>query len=555
MIKRTIAILAFLLVSLVYAAAQTVNMPMGVQNMTGMWNDDNTATIQLDAPTQGFTASYEIVDLTSITKIVLTRSLPHQEAHEVHVFANPAPGEHLSFTDNTVEEDVMYVYTAIVYAGNGCDYGTSVSVTSLKYPEQIEGLMAETDHGNAPVTLTFKAPSLATDGRVLDKLSKITIKRTGSDWNEVTVKILHNVEPGAQCTVVDDKVQKGDDAYYVVTPFTEDGSGMSSNIRILVDVDVPTEVSLLTAVDTEEGAFLSWMPSVKGVNNGYVDPDTQTYNIIRTRKDEAETVLVEGLSSTTFTDASVFDVPDQHNYTYQVYAVSEKGISDAALVSVVAGKPASVPYHDGFDKPFYSGSTYDYDSWTTYQWVANPTAYDMNSGSTITPRKGLGLVYVSYNANSTLCWEDSFTSGKFDLSVVEYPALSFSYYAIKGDYDNVLRVEASVDGAEFVPIATYDYSNAQQNGWVDVKVGLSKYNTGKWMKIRLVSVKGVHSTLLAVDEFDIINDKESNQGGEDGIGVVDADRTASVAYGIDGVRSAYNGGIMIIDGKKYIRRK
>lgn len=482
-------------------AAQT---PLGVTNLHGTWNEDNTVTLSFEAPQQGLDASMHLTDLTEITYITIAHGIIHQTSKVISSFSQPSPGEALSFTDSNVTPGEVYNYTVTTYVGDKHDDGVTTQVSNLQYPAPVTEAKAVTDKGKAPVTISFRAPSIDTEGHPLKSLSRITVKKYDISWNEVTVKNVSKPTPGESYVVTDATAPEGNTVYYYITPYTSDGQGYATTAYCYVGEDTPDMVIGLTAEATDDGVMLSWQPNEIGVNHGYVDNTTLTYTVKRSVSSGAEQTLAEGFIGTSYTDASEILLSSEQQYTYHIYCSNSHGTSSAATTSVFAGLPATLPWAEGFDTPSYTSATFDNGGWTADpQWVTNGSAYDINSGATITPHSGRGMAYVAYNNKVSARQSQALTSAHLNFRGMEQASISLFYHAMAGGFDNEIAIEASANDGEFVRIANFDYSPATSNQWLEAQADLSNLLPAETLRIRIVAFKGSNSTLAAIDDIRI----------------------------------------------------
>lgn len=482
-------------------AAQT---PLGVTNLHGTWNEDNTVTLTFEAPQQGLDASMHLTDLTEITYITIARGIIHQTSKVISSFSQPSPGEALSFTDSNVTPGEVYNYTVTTYVGDKHDDGVTTQVSNLQYPAPVTEAKAVTDKGKAPVTISFRAPSIDTEGHPLKSLSRITVKKYDTNWNEVTVKNVSKPTPGETYAVTDATAPEGYTVYYYITPYTSDGQGYATTAYCYVGEDTPDMVIGLTADTTNDGVLLSWQPNEIGANHGYVDNTTLTYTVKRSIANGTEQTLAEGLTDTCYTDASEILLSSEQQYTYHVYCSNSHGTSSAATTSIFAGLPATLPWAEGFDTPSYTSSSFDNGGWTADpQWVTNVSAYDINSGTTIKPHSGRGMAYVAYNNKVNVRQSQALTSSRLNLRGMEQATISLFYHAMAGGFDNEIAIEASANDGEFVRLATFDYSTATSNQWIEAQAEMSELLPAENIRIRIVAIKGPNSTLAAIDDIRI----------------------------------------------------
>ena len=78
--------------------------------------------------------------------------------------------------------------------------------------------------------------------------------------------------------------------------------GVPDSIRAVAGNDIPVVVTNFTAALDGENVKLTWDAPVDGKNNGYVDPASLKYDIVR---NPGEKTVASDLAATTFTDEEV----------------------------------------------------------------------------------------------------------------------------------------------------------------------------------------------------------------------------------------------------------
>ena len=263
----------------------------------------------------------------------------------------------IGYIGGTGEEQVVGLY--IPY--NECEDGA---------PQKVEDLTLTPDpNGALTATLSWTCPSTTYVGDELTEISKIEIYR-----NESLIETLTNATPGATMTWTDTLSTNGEYTYKVI-PCNTVGSGVLATLSAFVGRDIPEAITLASVSREGNHAIrLSWHPSTKGENNGYLDLTSITYKVIRTNDG---TVLVEGLTDTTFTDTSITAL---NRYQYSIEVSNADGTGEATTTGYIVNGPARdlplmIDFTNERESQLWSIADADYDG-TTFFWQYNPNFKD-----------------------------------------------------------------------------------------------------------------------------------------------------------------------------------
>lgn len=174
----------------------------------------NAVTVEFDAPDKMMNGQ----TLTGVTAIDIFRGASEDA---VKTFASPAPGAHLTWTDNSVTQGT-HSYRVVVRAPSGTSQPVSASVfVGIDVPGAVTGLKAEpTETG---YFVTWEAPLAGVNGGNLNGLLTYRIERmvnaepevVEADWTGTSYSDVWECESQAF-------------AYYRVTALTEAGESESS---------------------------------------------------------------------------------------------------------------------------------------------------------------------------------------------------------------------------------------------------------------------------------------------------------------------------------------
>ena len=270
--------------------------------------------------------------------------------------------------------------------------------------------------GATDITIDWTNPTKTWAGDDLAELAEVQIYRKNAD---ATACATSSEEIYANSTLVatvsadaaqigkamswkDAEPRNGINTYYVVPCRVNGEKGVPDSIRAVAGADIPGVVTNFTAALDGENVKLTWDAPVDGKNNGYVDPASLKYDIVR---NPGNKTVASDLSATTFTDEEVATIV-RGKYTYSIVAKTPAGVSDAVVSNTVeAGVPPLPPVKfptntkdaagqwTAFENPMTGdGQIWNYVEWdNTYQlsvsggigedWAVSP-AFRLEKGKT-----------------------------------------------------------------------------------------------------------------------------------------------------------------------------
>ena len=530
-------------ISLTSAEAPKPVYPASVSDFAAVYDKESkTVNVSFTAPLNSHPSLGEINNepLEYITRIDLLRAIGYGTDYTViKTFDNPTPGDKLSYPDTDLATGGDYYYKAIVYVGNYCDYGQFLDepVTIGQIPVDINDLVITSDMGKAPVTLRFTAPAKDVKGEALEEITRIEVSRYNTEtlaWDALE-PLTEGIVPGEPTTYTDPSAVSGQSYQYRVVVVGTAGSSYGTLGNVFVGIDEPMAPSPVEATVNPDGTVtVTWEAPVFGINNGCVDTDNLTYNILRGNgySDYDAVLIKENVKGTTFTDTPGFD--EENAVKYFVKA-NNHGLMSAGGISnvVVVGPAATLPYVENFDAVTAGGNTSaEHTTWTTSSseaasdWGFASLAYFIMEGQVQPVDGGNGLAYVFYGPASSVIREDYLTSGNIDVQGAQEPKLTFHVYGVPG-YDTTLAVEISTDNGEFIPVKTFDYQESfAEQGWQKHTIGLDLPADAKTMRMRFHAHKGDYSCSVAIDNISVTDAKS-------GLAATPADNTVSI-YSADG---------------------
>lgn len=193
--------------------------------------------------------------------------------------------------------------------------------------------------GQTTGTATFTLPVETYGGDVLAGKLDYTLIVNGASVKAGTA------DAGARVSV-DFSVEEGQNELYVVVANATGNGPTSNKVSRWIGYDEPkAPTDAILSVDTAmRKASLSWTPPTEGMNGGYFDAQSLTYNVVR---QPAGVAVAIGQTATTFSET----LPEQQltAYHYEVTAINGTRVSQPAKSnSVAVGDAFDVPFADDF---------------------------------------------------------------------------------------------------------------------------------------------------------------------------------------------------------------
>ena len=265
--------------------------------------------------------------------------------------------------------------------------------------------------------VSFNAPTKGMDGTTDLSNLTVSIKRGGQ-----VIKIFTDVSSGEALTYTDDEPAEGLNSYTVVAE-SEYGEGRETAAQtVFVGVDNPAAPENLTVADNLTSVRIGWDASEKGVNGGYVDPQSVKHYIYNIEEGiwSYDFELADSTEAGATSHDLVYktDEGDQYLAQFAVSSVNDRGESQMGITpSVIVGKPYSIPFFESVS----NGRT-AYSLW----WVnKNGGSSTYTNGDASSDDDGGSFVFTSsdYTDKTVL------GSGKISLSGATTPVLVFSHKA------------------------------------------------------------------------------------------------------------------------------
>ena len=208
-------------------------------------------------------------------------------------------------------------------------------------PGQVENLTVTPDAGGAQsATLTWLNPAKNVGGEALSSNITIEIYR-----NDALVATLTDVEPGSTGEYTDAVSANALVTYNIVARNDAGNGDATYAAAVFVGHDRPASVQNLKAARTGEGydISLSWSAPVAGLNGGWLDTSSFTYDVVRYPDGKR---IASATTATSLTDNTITATA---GYYYSVTAANADGKGYGTASNVVVSGPAlNVPYSCDF---------------------------------------------------------------------------------------------------------------------------------------------------------------------------------------------------------------
>lgn len=347
--------------------------------------------------------------------------------------------------------------------------------------------------------MAFNAPTADAQGTALDAAVKINVYRDGT-----LVRTFAEAQPGEALSWLDEGVPESGIHTYRVVASNAAGEGAEAKAEAFVGVDVPGAAGNVTLHDVDGKAVVSWTAPTVGSRDGWFDPATVTYRVLRSDGQ----VVAEGYTSTTFTDAELPASTSQQLIYYVITTYGGNAKGDYAVTPYcVFGNPYAAPLTEGFagsdmaHYPWLTESDADvHQSWTLQDSGVNPSTADQNGD------KGL-VTFHSIGEKPGI--HTSFSSPKISIASLDHPAVSFwMYHSHDSNVTTPESIEVKVmaDGGEWQAVdgAKWMRDNGS-TGWRRHLVDLSAFKSSKYVRIAFVGTTAggmdVHLDNITVDNM------------------------------------------------------
>lgn len=234
-----------------------------------------------------------------------------------------------------------------------------------KAPNTVLAISATFEANSTLGNIEVTAPSTTFDGNPLTGNVTLKVSVDGENAGQLTV--------AAGATDGIDSYDFGSVGEHKISVIASNavGDGPEGSVIVYCGLDAPNPVENATLEVSANGeATLAWDAPTSGVHNGYFDPASLTYDIVR---NPGNISVASGLSATTFTETLPYEL-DRYSYTITASMAGNKS-SAATSNSIVYGPGYPVPFEmDLGAEPFFGlcnvfdldgdGATF-YETWGT----------------------------------------------------------------------------------------------------------------------------------------------------------------------------------------------
>lgn len=213
------------------------------------------------------------------------------------------------------------------------------------------GISTEVEATPAPLgelksTIKFKLPTVTYSGNPLTEITKVEIFVNGEQTPLYTTT---TCEPGQSMSYVDEAPVQGINVYEIVA-YNASGKGMTTVATCYCGEDAPADVTNVEIVSPNgKDAVITWSAPVIGRNNGYLNPASVRYSVLKSVSG-TWTLVASDLDALTYTDVNVAPASGQENITYGILATNSIGDAPGigCVESILLGVPYPLPFAESF---------------------------------------------------------------------------------------------------------------------------------------------------------------------------------------------------------------
>lgn len=368
---------------------------------------------------------------------------------------------------------------------------------STKAPGTLDDVSIEAAPlGDLSFNISATLPTVDLNGDPLPSDQDVTLNaRTAEYTNSVIGK------PGQTVSLVLPAGYEGLTTVYVY-PSSEEGTGMEVNKRLYVGIDTPlppTNIKGIMSADNRS-VTLTWDPvGTVGLNGGYVDPASVTYQVY-TQTSTTQTKLGNAGNANTLTVQLGGTV--QEHYFVGPVAFNEVGNStNGTFLGEIFGDPHKTPMQEEFGY-----TRFNYAKWY------NNTAINNGSWDPVNDPSGLGMGDFTLNENGGLmATPDAEDDGagiiemfapKVSTEGVNSVALKLTYW----DYENCANLE--VWGRTFEdqdPVKIGELTPTKSGQWQEWELVLPEnFGNQPWIQVNLRSCFAKPNERFVIDNYALV---------------------------------------------------
>lgn len=351
--------------------------------------------------------------------------------------------------------------------------------------------------GAEGATVAVEVPSLTFDGKPLQGLTKVEVKRDGA-----LVKTFdEGPTPGVTLTWEDTDVRTGM-ASYTACAYTAKGSGPEASAEVYVGKDLPDRVSDVKVTESSPGTVtVSWTAPLAGEHGGYIDPEALTYEVYRLDGNiEPVEEPVKGISGTSCEMKCKMTDP-QENSMWAVYALNDVGYSfGEASDMMTIGEPLAAPFRESFAGGAFATLPWrlemDASDGSECRWEVNANA------SVLSPQDMDGglLTFVP----GKLFDACTLVSPKVSVKGATSPTLEFWVYNnVNSPTEARVYIDADHGERQFIGIVESSSETVQDKTWTKVVIPLGDYVGNDFIQFYIKGISGAYNTPLFIDNIRI----------------------------------------------------
>ena len=242
-------------------------------------------------------------------------------------------------------------------------------------PAKVENLKTNIVPGETKGTVSLTAPSSTVKGDAISGEMDVTVRlwwdeetETATIVNDSVFTMKLNPNQNYESSVINFH-QSNYNISAVAT--SAQGKGVNSVISMFIGKDIPAEITDLVLTREENGdGKLTWTPPTKGLNGGYFDASSVTYDIVR-MPDNVK--VASGVTANgQYIDSTIKNVGI---YYYLLTPISSGGRGiEVKSAKVGLGKASTVPYEETFENQDY------FNLWKVVNANAGEGSWDMKWG-------------------------------------------------------------------------------------------------------------------------------------------------------------------------------
>lgn len=382
-----------------------------------------------------------------------------------------------TFTERiTVEQEGLYNFGFHTTTSSYMDLmisGIKVNISTALTSAEACSEMSATggDKGKLEAMISLKAPQKTLEGKALTKINKIELYREKTEYyggiiisrEWETVNTFSNVTPGETLSTTDIHAVQGNNVYKAVA-FGDDGlAGDEATTQCWCGVDIPEAPKSATLTEEEgQTCLLTWDVPQRGVNGGYINPESLIYSIMEPQYGET-LATVKGKTSAKF--STPYDEVHPYAASLIVGVTNEAGNSPSVTKSntVIIGNAYQLPMVEDFPRRNY-----------TYQWFTKGHALD-NGGWTTSQSYGCDGESGFATFTGLSGDEMSLVSGKISLKDSTNPTLRFFLAGITNTSDELFVEIADDYNGNYNELASIHAPEGGWKQWTPFEIPLKDY--------------------------------------------------------------------------------